>query len=251
LSVIRLVRNALFAAASIAAVLLAGGSANAETVGNALDARTVFSLVPNPTNEGDSITGLKVIVPQAFTELGTLTTWGLFSSNRSSFTSVTPLIFERDALTSQFTITGVGTNREHTGTTVGRARTFDFALIAGSAEVGPGKYFGFHQGSSGVYVNGAYLAGSSTNSFNFIDYDQQLASPAGSGYLYHTLVGTSVSNPPPLVGLTLTFSPFADSRIYSLDAISAPVPEPSAMALAGIGLFMVAARLRRARRSGR
>ena len=249
---IRLVRMALFASLPIAAVVLLAESANAETVGSALVARTVFSLVPSPTNEGDNITGLKVIVPQSFTDVGTLTTWGLYSSNRSSFPTVTPLIFEWDALTSQYTITGVGTNRQHTGVTAGFARSFDFELLAGSAEVGPGKYFGFHQGASGVYdVNGGFIPGSSTNSSNFIDYDQQPSLPSGSGYLYHTLGGPSVNNPSPLVGLKLTFSPFVDSRIYSLDAISVPVPEPSAMALAGIGLFMVAARLRRARRSGR
>ena len=187
-----LARNALIAA-TLAAASLPGAASADETVGDPLIARRVFSLVSNPSNEADNVTGVKVIVPEAFAEAGKLTEWGFFSSTRGGFTGITPLIFEREAGTSNFTIVGIGTNQTNTGVTVGNPVMFDFGLVAGSDDVGPGRYFGVHHGYSGVYNSNGEYQGGATNSFNFVDYDPNAAVPPESGYLYHTLSGTTRS----------------------------------------------------------
>ncbi len=244
MTVSRMVRGVLFFAALVATSLVPAGGANAETIGDDLIARFVFSGGGgNPSTGIDLNTGMKVIIPEPFTEFGTLTEWGFYSGSVSQFTPITPLIFQREVGTSNFTIVGVGENQTNTGFTVNKPITFAFNAILGSAEVGPEFYFGFHQGASGVVLPNGSLFNSS-NTFNFVDH-----TPDASGatpYLYHTVA--SGNNPAPNLGLTLSFTPFPQNRVYSLTAISVPIPEPSAMALAAVGLLVVAARLRNARR---
>lgn len=241
----RLVRSAVLVVALIATSLLPAGGATAETIGDDLVARFVFSGGGgNPPTGIDLNTGMKVIIPEPFTELGTLTEWGFYSGSVSQFTPITPLIFQREVGTSNFTIVGVGENQVNTGATVNKPVTFAFNTLLGSAEVGSEFYFGFHQGASGVVLQNGSLFNSS-NTFNFVDH-----TPNASGatpYLYHTGSG---NNPAPNLGLTLSFTPFPQNRVYSLTAISVPIPEPSAMVLAAVGLLVVAARLRNARRPG-
>lgn len=231
----RLACGVLIAATCLSASV-AGLALADETVGDALIARRVFSLVPTPANEADSITGLKIIVPEAFTEPGRVIEWGFFSSNRRSFAGITPLIFEREAGSSTFTIVGIGTNQTHTGATTDKAVYFEFGLVTGSDEVGPGRYFGIHQGYAGNYDAGGVYLGGATNASNVVDYDPNAAIPPESGYLYHTLGGTTVSNPVPLLGLKVAFAPFVEPRIYSLTAVAVPIPEPSIAWLVGAGL---------------
>lgn len=246
MTVSRLVRIAYCVAASIVASLLPVGGATAETIGDDLTARFVFSGGGgNPPTGLDLNTGMKVIIPEPFTELGTLTEWGFYSGSVSQFTPITPLIFQREVGTSNFTIVGVGENQTNTGFTVNKPVTFAFNAILGSAAVGPEFYFGFHQGASGVVLPDGSLFNSS-NTFNFVDHTPNVV--GATPYLYHTVA--SGNNPAPNLGLTLSFTPFPQNRVYSLTAISVPIPEPSAIALAAVGLLVVAARLRNARRPG-
>lgn len=239
-----MVRRALVFAALTATSLGPAGGASAETVGDDLIARFVFSGGGgNPPTGLDLNTGMKVIIPEPFTELGTLTEWGFYSGSVSQFTPITPLIFQREVGTSNFTIVGVGENQINTGATVSKPVTFAFNAILGSAEVGPEFYFGFHQGASGVVLPNGSLFNSS-NTFNFVDYTPNVA--GATPYLHHTVA--SGNNPAPNLGLTLAFTPFPENRVYSLTAISVPIPEPSAMALAAGGLLLVAARFRGTRR---
>lgn len=234
-------RAAATIAAWLAMALLPSMPVLAETVGDDLIARFAYSRGGgNPPTGLDVNTGMKLIVPEAFTEAGTLTQWGFYSGSFSQFTPLTPLIFHREPGTSKFTIVGVGTNQQNTGATVGKAILFDFDLILGSADVGPDYYFGVHQGASGVILPGTGTLFNSSNTFNFVDYDPAVVN--ATPYLYHTVA--SGSNPAPNLGLELVFTPFPDNRVYSLSAISVPVPEPSTIALAGIGLLLVAARYR-------
>ena len=197
-----IVRAALTAALVTTASL--STPALASTVGN------------SAVNRGfaDSSPGLTFILDQGFgAAAGQLSSFNFFAGRAGD---VTPLLFNRvDANgTITFTLLGIGTTR-NVGT---GAYTFDFGLTQGTDLASTNAYFGFRTANVGV-----------------VSY----------GYQSSTLPGAfAVQNTSSGVGTSFTFGPNGASdngyglnyRGYSINATTAPVPEPATWAMMMLGL---------------
>ena len=148
-----------------------------------------FIMISDPVGVGDA---------------GVVTEFSFYS--KISGTTITPLIFD-----NAFNVIGEGTTR--TTTTGDGVETFAFGLVAGSADIGPDKFFGWQPAGTDVSPV-AFNAGHSTRFFD---------SPADAG------AGDTVSG-----GSNL-------GREYSMQFTVEAIPEPSSAALfglAGLGLIL-------------
>jgi len=82
-----------------------------------------------------------------FTAAGTVDSWSFFNDNfvAPPQKQITPMIVEN--VGGSFVVTGIGATRTSTGT---GAQDYSFDLVAGSAEVGPGKFLAWKDGSNGA-----------------------------------------------------------------------------------------------------
>lgn len=123
---------------SIAANTIDGASQPVETIGNPLIDRPL----------ADTASGsMFVMRGNPFTSAGAVDSWSFFNNN---FTppppkQITPLIVED--VGGSFAITGIGQTRTSTGA---GAQSYDFDLVAGSAEVGPGRFLAWKVGGQGA-----------------------------------------------------------------------------------------------------
>jgi len=130
------------AAGAIAAVWLCLGTlgaASAEIVGADLIARTSG---PDGANNYLFLYDTGTATP-GFTQTGTVVTWSFFNDNGDAQAGHTlePVILKKEG--TNWVVTGVGaTVTAPTG--MSGVQTFDFNLISGSAEVGPGYTFAHH-----------------------------------------------------------------------------------------------------------
>ena len=131
-------------------------------------------------------------------DAGVVTDFSFYS--KISGTTITPLIFD-----NAFNVIGEGTTR--TTTTGDGVETFAFGLVAGSADIGPDKFFGWQPAGTDV----------SPVAFNAGDPTLYFVSPVDAE------VGETVSG-----GANL-------NREYSMQFTVASVPEPSTTALLGLG----------------
>jgi hypothetical protein len=99
------------------------------------------ALISRSTVDG-AVGGLFIQTSAPFTETGTVDRWHLFGG--VSGRSLTPvLVFNSNGT---YVVTGIGTTR----TVVAGLQSLAFDLVAGSAEVGPGHYFAWKDGSVGA-----------------------------------------------------------------------------------------------------
>ena len=183
-------------AATIACLALAG-SASAATIGHTpvdgapdTAASAGFVMISDPVSVGDA---------------GVVTEFSFYSKILG--TTITPLIFD-----NAFEVIGVGTTR--TTTTGDGVETFAFGLVAGSADIGPDKFFGWQPAGTDVSPV-AFNAGHATSYF---------LAPVDLG-----LGGTAS-----IVGNL--------NREYSMQFTT--VPEPGSLALLGLGGLCVLRRRR-------
>jgi hypothetical protein len=178
-------------AAAMGALVLTSAMTNAATIightpvdGSPDSAASAgFIMISDPVGVGDA---------------GVVTEFSFYS--KISGTTITPLIFD-----NAFNVIGEGTTR--TTTTGDGIETFAFDLVAGSADIGPDKFFGWQPAGADVSPV-AFNAGHSTSYF---------LSPVDIG-----LGGTaSISGNLP--------------REYSMQFTVDTVPEPSTTALLGLG----------------
>ncbi len=83
-----------------------------------------------------------VLATAGFSQVGDVTEWIVYSTTTFP---ITPILVRLEA-SGNYLITGIGATRTSTGT---GAQTNAFALVSGSARVGPGYFFGWKDGSNG------------------------------------------------------------------------------------------------------
>ncbi len=111
----------------------AGAGPILETVGEAAIARPIT----------DTASGsIFVLATAGFSQGGDVTEWLVYSTTTFP---ITPILMRLEG-NGSYTITGIGTTRSSSG---GGAQTNAFALVSGSARVGPGYFFGWKDGSNG------------------------------------------------------------------------------------------------------
>lgn len=122
---------------SVSASTVDGASVGVETIGN--------PVVDRPILDGAS-GSLFVMRGNPFTAAGTVDSWSFFNNDfvPPPAKQITPLIVEH--IGGTFAITGIGQPRTSTGL---GAQSYDFDLVAGSAEVGPGRYLAWKDGGIG------------------------------------------------------------------------------------------------------
>ncbi|MEX2186527.1 MAG: PEP-CTERM sorting domain-containing protein [Pirellulales bacterium] len=136
--VLSIAAGALSRTYSIQANSVDGASSPVETIGN--------PVIDRPTVDG-AVGSLFVMSGNPFTAAGSVDSWSFFNNNfvPPPPKQITPLIVEDVGGT--FAITGIGQTRTSTG--VG-AQQYDFDLVAGSAEVGPGRFLAWKDGGNGT-----------------------------------------------------------------------------------------------------
>ena len=176
--------------AALVGLALATGAAHAATiighplVTGSVDGQAGFVMTSDPVAGGDA---------------GDVTEFSFYSVVTA--TTITPLIFD-----NAFEVIGVGTTR--TTTTGAGIETFDFGLVTGSADIGPGKFFGWT--SSGTDSSPVAFSASPGHTVSY-------------GYNWVPVVGET-----PTISGTLP-------RTYSMQFTVEPIPEPSTTALLGLG----------------
>ncbi len=210
--------------AAIASILFPA-LVHAETIGNPLVPGTASPPV-------DTAQGAIFVENQGFSIPGShLLSFGFYDNlPAENGLLVTPIIFHNTG--SGFVVSGVGSPVINAST---GAQTFAFSLAAGSADVGPGYYFGYKNGTD-----------ANPNQTGVIEF-----SFSGSAVPSESYFGTNLSNDLIPVGTNLGAGTFLgpninqDYRIYSVQATA--TPEPSTFVLGGLGAagLIVAARRRR------
>lgn len=162
------------------------------------------------------------ILNDPFTEGGFVDTWAMYDDDDFSNPNrqVTPLLLK--PVGSSWEIIGIGTTRQSNES---GAQYFDFDLVAGTDDVGPGVYFGWKDGSNGA------------NNSGVIDFDTVTGGPEiiwlGGGR-------TSFS-----VGDSFGESGRFD-RTYSIQAFAVPEPTTALLGLLGAGALLRPRRCRTA-----
>jgi hypothetical protein len=206
----------------VAALVLFVAAIQAETIGNPLVSRDNI----------DNAHGAVFVDLDGFTQGARfVNTFSFFNNVVADDTlQVTPLIFHEVA--GNYIISGVGSPVTNAGD---GAQTFAFNLTSGSADVGPGYFFG--------YKNGTDANPSQTGVIEFSYSTPAVTSETyfGEGHSGDLSVGTNLG-----AGNFLDPTFGGGYRVYSLQATS--VPEPASCILAGLGvlgLLMVARRRRK------
>jgi hypothetical protein len=122
---------------SMSANTVDGASTAVETIGNP---------IVNRSYPDGAVGSLFVMRGSPFTAAGTVDTWSFFNNDfvAPPAKQITPMIVEN--VGGSFVITGIGATRTSTGT---GAQDYSFDLVAGSGEVGPGKFLAWKDGSNG------------------------------------------------------------------------------------------------------
>lgn len=123
---------------SMSASTVDGASTAVETAGNPIVNRSLTD---------GAVGSLFVMRGSPFTAAGTVDSWSFFNDNfvAPPQKQITPMIVEN--VGGSFVVTGIGATRTSTGT---GAQDYSFDLVAGSAEVGPGKFLAWKDGSNGA-----------------------------------------------------------------------------------------------------
>ena len=187
-----------------------------ETAGNPVISRSLY----------DSASGsIFVLESSSFTKSGVVTDWSFFSAVPRQ---ITPLILHRET-TGSFTIKGIGTPR--TGSATAPTQTNPFGLVSGSANVGPGDFLGWKDGSNGtnntgtpMFTDGATQTVRWFNQVTAFTAGQNLGAGQGFGRAYSlsatvkstlaTGLGTSLES----TMLNVNASVYTRS-IFTLDAV--------------------------------
>jgi hypothetical protein len=193
--------------------LVATAPSPAETVGN--------PLVAAPLTDGAS--GSIFVLVDPFTQPGVVTDFGIYDFETPPPTAqVTPVIFQQAA--GGWQITGIGASRTTTGL---GAQSYAFDLVAGSAHVGPGSYFGWKDGGQG------------SNNTGVIEYsDGGLGSVDWLGPGHTTFAPGNMYAP--VVGLNRTYSIQMDTEVggAALETVGNPVVDAPAVDGASGSLFV-------------
>ena len=97
--------------------------------------------ISRPLND-TAVGSIFVLATAGFSQVGELAEWVMFSTTTFP---VTPMIVRLES-SGSYTITGIGATRSSNGR---GAQTNAFAVVSGSARVGPGSFLGWKDGSNG------------------------------------------------------------------------------------------------------
>ena len=174
-----------------------------------------------------------------FSKPGYVVEWQIYNDNNSG-RQITPLIVH-ELGGGDYELTGIGATRTSVGSGL---HVFDFDPVTGSALVGPGYFFGWHDG-------GFDLVGGTTHNAGVPEYN----SSTDDTMIRLRLDGTSNNQNVDLVLNATYMTDFAFSpgngwgRSYSIGAV-AVVPEPGTLVLLGLGALALVPWLRRRGRGG-
>jgi len=197
----------------------------------AVNVPSVVEQVGWGTYEGaavDGAVGVTLIMDDhGFTQTGNVDKWHFFSNSSATNRFVTPLLFESNG-DGSYDVVGVGTPRQNTNAGL---QMYDFSLIAGSDQVGPGIFPGFWDGN---YLTGVANAG-------VIEWENAGAGTAplaidGGTILLNERFGPGGTPLHPA-------SPF--QRAYAVNFSNLAVPEPATAMLGVIAMGCLGLRRRR------